>query len=388
MIENGFLFLSILIGMTALIVWAEYKIGGKFFKYVPAIVLIYLGAAFMNTFGLFGDSESLSNTSYGVRNALLPAMILLMLLQCDLRKIIKLGPKLLITYFVAAFSIVLGFTLTYLVMQSFFLDDTWRAFSALAGSWTGGSANMVALQDILAVPETIFGYALIMDTINYSFWVLVMFWLVPFERMFNRWTKADTSKLESMSQEIAATVTDEKREPTTFVHMIGLLGFSLFIAALATVIGENLPQIGTGINAMTWTILIVSIVGLLLALTPFASIPGSMDIGRVMLYTIVAIIASGADFSSIGEIPVYIIAGFMVLLFHGLILFGFAKLFKLDLFTLGVASLANIGGMVSAPVLAGAFNRALIPVGVIMALIGGFMGTWFGVLTAEILSRL
>lgn len=387
MIESGFMFISLLIGMTALIVWSEQKIGGRFFKYVPAIVLIYIGAALMNTFGMFGDTESVSNANYAVRDALLPAMIILMLLQCDLRKIAKLGPKMLITYLIAAFSIVAGIVITYTIMQSFYIEDTWRAFSALAGSWTGGSANMVALQDILDVPETIFGYALIMDTINYSIWVMFMFWLVPFQHVFNRFTRADTSNIQETTNEIAATV-EENQKNTTFVDMIVLIGMALFIAAVASGIGEQLPVYGNGINATTWTILIVSAVGLLLALTPVASIPGSMDIGRVMLYTIVALIASGANFSDIGEVPVYIISGFMIFFFHGLLMLLLAKLFKLDLFTLGVASLANIGGMVSAPVLAGAFNRALIPIGVLMALIGAFMGTIFGIITAEILSRI
>lgn len=37
---------------------------------------------------------------------------------------------------------------------------------------------MVILQGILDVPENIFGYALIMDTVNYSIWVMFLFWLV------------------------------------------------------------------------------------------------------------------------------------------------------------------------------------------------------------------
>jgi uncharacterized membrane protein len=63
-----------------------------------------------------------------------------------------------------------------------------------------------------------------------------------------------------------------------------------------------------------------------------------------------------------------------------------AKIFKLDLFTMGVASLANIGGVASAPILAGAFNRALIPVGILMAVLGSLLGTYFGILTSYILS--
>ena len=42
------------------------------------------------------------------------------------------------------------------------------------------------------------------------------------------------------------------------------------------------------------------------------------------------------------------------------------KVLKLDLFTAGVASLANIGGTASAPVLAGSHSGSLVPVGILM----------------------
>jgi uncharacterized membrane protein len=107
-----------------------------------------------------------------------------------------------------------------------------------------------------------------------------------------------------------------------------------------------------------------------------------------MLYIIIALIASHADFSQIFQAPIYILSGFMILLIHALAMIFVAKVFKLDLFTMGVASLANIGGMASAPVLAGAYHRALVPVGVLMALLGNLLGTYFGIITAQILSAL
>nr|MCG0056917.1 DUF819 family protein [Escherichia coli] len=84
----------------------------------------------------------------------------------------KLGPRMLGGFIVAVFSIMVGFILVYAIFKNFYVEDTWKAFGALSGSWTGGSANMVALQGILDVPENIFGYALMMDTINYAVWVM------------------------------------------------------------------------------------------------------------------------------------------------------------------------------------------------------------------------
>lgn len=62
-----------------------------------------------------------------------------------------------------------------------------------------------------------------------------------------------------------------------------------------------------------------------------------------------------------------------------------AKFLKLDLFTCGVASLANIGGVASAPILAAAYSEALVPIGVLMALMGYIIGTGGGLMVGRVL---
>ena len=64
------------------------------------------------------------------------------------------------------------------------------------------------------------------------------------------------------------------------------------------------------------------------------------------------------------------------------------KVLKLDLFTAGVASLANIGGTASAPVLAGSHSGSLVPVGIRMALMGYVVGTPLAVVCAHIMESL
>ncbi|MGD6846382.1 DUF819 domain-containing protein [Rossellomorea aquimaris] len=388
MIQDGVIYISLLIAFVAIIALAEKQIGGKFFKYVPGIVLIYIGCALLKTFDVFSTSDSVETTYSTVRGLLLPAMLMLMLLQCDLRKIIRLGPKMILTFLAASLSIVAGFTITYALFKGFYAEGTWKAFAALTASWTGGSANMVILQGILEVPENIFGYALIMDTVNYSFWVMFMFWLVPFSAAFNKWTKTDTSYMKGITTELAATSEETEAKSFGFVELLSFIGLGLFISALSTKIGGMLPVLGAAVNATTWTIIIASAVGLILAMTKIGRVPGSFELSKVMLYIVIALIASHADFSQLFQAPIYIISGFMILFFHGLIMVILAKLFKLDLFTMGIASLANIGGVASAPILAGTYHRSLIPVGILMGVFGSLLGTYFGILASSILSAL
>lgn len=54
MIQDGVMFVSFLLAFTALIAVVEKKIGGKFFKYVPGIVLnLYWSGSDENIRGLF-----------------------------------------------------------------------------------------------------------------------------------------------------------------------------------------------------------------------------------------------------------------------------------------------------------------------------------------------
>lgn len=65
-----------------------------------------------------------------------------------------------------------------------------------------------------------------------------------------------------------------------------------------------------------------------------------------------------------------------------------ARIFKLDMFTLCISSMANIGGAASAPILASLYSGALIPVGIFLAIIGHFIGTPLGLWIAHLLKTL
>jgi uncharacterized membrane protein len=383
-ITDGFLFISLLLAISAALVVADRSGRFKVFKYVPGFVFLYIVAALLNTFGVFDHTGgNIDDVGDALSDALLPAMILLMLFKCDVRQIIKLGPKLVLTFAVTAASIIIGFIVSYLILHSSLDPEAWKALGALNASWTGGSANMVAVQEVLHAPKAVFGYVLIVDTVLYSFWLLLIFSSVTFSDKFNKWTKADMSKLD-----FTARVEQDEEKPMTLPSIFGLIGFALLASAIATRIGELLPEIGAVIDSTAWTILIVSILGLVIGSTRFGKAAGSNELASIMLYLIIGIIASGSDFTSLAEAPLYLVAGIIVLLVHIVIMLIYAKLSRTELFSIAVASTANIGGIASAPVVAGAFNRQLVPVGVLFALMGTFLGTFLGLWSAQILSGL
>ena len=383
MITDGLLMLGVLLALAGTLIVLERSTGWRIFKYVPGMVLMYLVCATLNSLGVFGQDDATRAPVKALKDVALPAMIFLFLFGCDLRKIIKLGPKLLLTFFVTALSLAVGVVTVYAVFQGALHEESWKAFGAMLASWTGGSANMVAVQDILQAPENIFGYALITDTIVYSVWLMVMFASVAVSPRFNKWTKADTSYLD----EHTGALEDEKA-PITVQSLAIILFGSVFVSTAALWIGDKLPEIGDVINASAWTIIIVSALGLIAAHTPLAKVAGSSEAATLMLFIVIGQIASGSDFSALTQAPIYLVAGFLVLAVHAAIMLVYAKLTKTELFSIAVASTANIGGIASAPVVAAAYNRQLVPVGVLMALIGSLAGTWVGLAAAQVMAGL
>ena len=80
--------------------------------------------------------------------------------------------------------------------------------------------------------------------------------------------------------------------------------------------------------------------------------------------------------------------GFIILAIHAVLMLILCKTLKIDLFTGAVASLANIGGTASAPVLAGSYSGSLVPVGILMALLGYVIGTPCGIMVGHIMQAL
>jgi uncharacterized membrane protein len=228
-------------------------------------------------------------------------------------------------------------------------------------------------------------YALVLDSICATLYVMFLLWAIGFSHKFNAWTKADTTVIDEVGQALEAEA-KANTQPLVWQNIIILLGSGLLVSALAQMAGTSINAVLPFFDKATWTVLIVTVLGVGLALTPFGKLKGTEEISNTMLYIVVALIASRADLTSIGNAPMWLLAGALILVIHVAIMVIMAKVLKLDIFTCCVASLANIGGTATAPVLAGTYSSALVPVGIIMALLGYVIGTGGGLIVAQLMS--
>jgi uncharacterized membrane protein len=244
---------------------------------------------------------------------------------------------------------------------------------------------MLAIQAALHVDEASMAYALVLDSICATLYVMFLLWAIGRHEKFNKWTKADTTVIDG----VGAALEEEAKantNPLVWQNIIILVGSGLIVSAVSMQLGKMINAQLTFFDSATWTVLIVSLVGIILAMTPFGKLKGTEEVSNTMLYIVVALIASRADLSAIGNAHIWLLAGLVILVIHVLIMIILAKVLKMDLFTCCVASLANIGGTATAPVLAGTYSSALVPVGIVMALLGYVIGTGGGLIVANLMS--
>ena len=385
-IENGFTYIAFLMflcgGLLALQKYAKWKI----FNVVPPLVWIYLIGMVCCTAGMF-NSDGV-NAAYGVlKNNLLYAMIFVMLLRCDFKKIAKLGGRLIAIFLGCSATLAVGFIIFYPILKGAMGggEKTWAATAALYASWVGGSGNMAAMQASYGdlIDGGAYGCAMALDTVCYSVWIALLLLAVKFAPKWNGATKADTSKLDALAAAANAEVAKEQKRATGG-DWVFLIGLALIVSALSQKVGTamntGLKAAGLGMfDKGTCTTLFVTILGLVCAtLTPLGKLPAVEELSTVLLYAVVAMLASQAPLNALLESPVWVLYGFLILVVHVVLMFVLSKLFHWDLCMVSTASVANIGGSASAPIIACAYDDSFAGIGVIMGVFGAAIGNFCG----------
>jgi uncharacterized membrane protein len=373
MIESVPLYLGIVITLGGGLWWIERRIPLKLFTWLPAIVLIYLLSIGLSQSGLIAQNAPQADAYKSLKAWLLPMMLFLMMLRLDLRAFASLGKPMIIAYAGAVVSLTAAFFSVFVLFG--FGREAAGVFGALSGSWTGGTANMLAVAGALDLSESQLGPALIVDTLLYTLWVSTLLLAVPFAARFDRWSGA---------LPLADTLKSEPAEPQRLRTVFLLTPLALIAAYVVQSAAENLPLF----PASTWSVLLATLAGVAGSFTRLKQIGGGASLASLLLYILIALIGSHASLRGFADVPDYLAAAALILILHALAMVLLARCFGLSLFSIGIASLANIGGVASAPVLAAAYHRHLIGPAVIMAVMGYLVGTLAGLLIASGLERI
>ncbi|MEI2795910.1 DUF819 family protein [Pseudoxanthomonas sp. F11] len=392
LIQNDIVLFGLIAATLGVVFWTSSRETGffkKFYTYVPALLLCYFIPGIYNSVGLIdGGASKLYNPV--ASRVLLPAALVLLTLTIDLKGVLRLGPKLLAMYAGASISIMIGawvaFWLMGLIHPETVAGDTWGGMAALAGSWIGGGANMLAMKEVFAVDETTFGQFVVVDVSVGYVWMAVLIFLANRAQAIDARTGADTRAIEELKERLASYQKQHERVATLPDLMVilgiafGTVGLSHAIAGPASSwFAQNVAwakQVSLH-EPFVWVVVLSTFVGLGLSLTRARTLDGAgaSKIGALFLYILIACIGMQMDIGSLADKPWLLALGLIWILVHIVLLALLAKVLKVPFFYFAMGSQSNIGGPASAPVVATVFHPSLAPVGALLGALGYATGT-------------
>jgi uncharacterized membrane protein len=379
--------LAVLIAVAAFFFALAQLTRAKLFTYLPPLLFIYATPVFLNNLHVI---PSESPVYAGLSAYMLPAFIVLMLIKVNVPAVGRVLGKGVLVMFMGTAGVMVGAVVAYYIVHPWLSDDAWKGYGALAGSWIGGTANMVATSEILETSKAQIGLAIIADNVIYVIWLPILLMSRDFADRFNRWARVPEDRLHMMDAAAEVHVEDDTAPSMPQYLYIVVLAVGVTWIATATApgisnwIASTVPSMQNVFSVTTIRILMVTTIALLLSATPASRLPNTTSIGTAMVYIFVAGMGARASVAGLAEAPMFVLGALIWIFIHGLFCVAGAWLFRVDIHSVAIASAANIGAAASAPIVAAHHRPSLVPASILLALLGYAMGNYLAPLTGHL----
>jgi len=347
--------------------------------------------------------EQKSSLYFVASRYLLPASLILLTLSIDLKALKSLGFKPLFIFLTGSAGIIIGGPLSILIVHALAPglvtiapEDLWKGLSTMAGSWIGGGANQTAMKEIYQVADNLFATIVVVDVLIANIWMGFLLYGAGITKKIDKWLKADNTAIEQLLERVKNYRSSIEKIPETKDLMLmtgivfGGVALSHFGADFLSnyLSGFEKELISIGLNTLMehffWLVVIATTYGLWLSFTRMRRLEGvgASRWATVFIYMLVASIGMKMNISEIWENFGLVLIAVVWILIHALLMLIVSKLTRSPFFFMAVGSTANVGGAASAPIVATAFNSALAPVGVLLAVLGYAIGTYGAILAS------
>lgn len=388
--------MTALVSVVAFWFWMEKTTGWKIFNFLPPLLWIYATPVLLSNTGLIPYKSEAYDF---LRHFGLPIFIVLMLIKVDVLGAVRVMGKGVFVMLIGSIGVVVGGVFAYWLgqlittspdsMLKFPLPaDSWKTFGTLSGSWIGGTGNMTAAHAALEGTADQMTMAAVADQMVYLVWLPILLSSKAFAEKFNRWARVPEGRIAAMDRATEEAQHEESAPKMT--QLLALALIALTFTSVATYLSKELPPVAIGaatiISGSTWLILLVTTFALLASATPARALPSAQPIAMTIIYVYVARIGATMDLSEVdlGTVGAFVLLAYVWIAVHGVFILVAAKLFRVDVHTLAIASAANVGGAASAPVVAAHHRQSLVPASILMAMIGYAVGNYLAILTGRI----
>lgn len=341
------------------------------FDWLPAILLAYLIPAGISA--LIGQDFSGHSIHQYSKLYFIPLAILAVMSSLSLPQLQAIGWKPILVFVAGSCWIALFPVLLMLLMGGSTLVDEvlirqgyWMGVPPIVGSWIGGSTSQLVLKELVNCPEAIFLTVLVFDNILVNIWTILMFQGIKRSDDLNRLLKIRSKELPEAIREL-----DKPR-----LHPALTAGFLIL-----TVLGTNFL-----IESFIAKVILLSILGLLLSnLIPKWNFQFALKAGSLLILTVMAVLGLKLNFSLVEFDPAFLLFLIIWLVSHFFLMLFVARLLNVNAAWVPIASMANVGGIATAPAVTAAYRKSWMPHAIVLAILSMATGTFWGMVTIYLL---
>lgn len=392
--------------------WLERRF--RWARAVGASLLVIVLGALLSNLRLVPLHSPVYDAVFGPVTSL---AIVWLLLAVDLRDLRTAGPRMLAAFGIAVAGTATGALVATLLFADAF-EDVWRLAGVMTGTYSGGSLNFVSVGRAVELPESLFAAATAADNVMTAVWMAATLALpVWLRRLYpapppepRRGAAAGEGDGEpaagageggepGRSAAVGEGAADPdgradegadagpgevRREfPAPAPLKVSDLAILLAVGLLLQLAAGATAAVVPAVPEVVW---LTSFALLAAQLPPVRRLHGSLHLGILALNLFFVVIGIGSRIAEILAVGLEIFwFTALVVLIHGLVTYGVARLLRFDLETTSVASQAAVGGPSTAMALAIARNRPSLALpGLMVGLLGYAVGTYAGLAVAAL----
>lgn len=341
------------------------------FSWFPPILFAYvLPALFTYLSGLDLSEVSLHELS---KSWIIPFTILVVMSALPFKQLKIVGVKPIIVFVIGSFIIAVTPVILVIIYgafiegskEIFITQEYWKGLVPIVGGWIGGSTSQLVLKELSETPEGLFLSILVLDNILVNLWTVLMFQFIKKSNAFNKFFGIDTT-LPTVEHEV------QNKYVNRMKVKIFTLGIIVSVMILSTVVQMSFLV----------SIVVFSIVGLILGnVLKFWSHKFMLQLAGVLIIIIMAILGLKLNFNNL-SLPIELITLVVLwLVIHFLAMLASSILLRVNIAWVAIGSMANLGGISTAPAVTSAYKKELMPHAIVLAILSMVTGTGWGMLT-------
>ncbi|MEI0700351.1 DUF819 domain-containing protein [Brachyspira intermedia] len=389
--DNYWALWAIVVGFATLSIVLEQKY--KWASTISGVIIALVCAMTLSNLKIIPMSSQVYDI---VWDYAVPLAIPLLLIKCDVKKIVMESGKILVIFLIGSFATTAGSLIAFFILKDH-INELEGIAAMITGTYIGGTVNFAALSNAFNVSEKMVSSATVADNLLMALYFFILI-SIPSLKFFRKHYKHPyIDKMENVK--IDNIISEYWKPKEISLKDIAIsISLAFIIVAVSNSLSAYLAYLIPKTNFILYMIngllgnkyLIMTTISTICAvLFPniLSKIGAAQEIGTFLIYLFFFVIGVPASLTEIiKNSPLLLVFCSIVVFINMLISFIFGKIFKFNLEDIILASNANIGGPTTAAAMA--ISKGWIDLVGPVIFVGTFgyvIGTYFGVFIGNLL---